>query len=212
MANYTRVENFTVKDSLDTGDPEKIITGADVDSEFNAIATAIGTKQDSPGSIPAGTKMLFIEDAAPSGWTLVTTYDDVVPLIQDSAATVSSAGNWTVGNTELTLNSPNHSHNHNHTHNVPNHTHNAGNLATGNSTVNGNFDDSADTPEPVALPNHKHNITGDTGNLASGTLTTNNPSSAATSNVSVNITKSGTMTNGNWRPKYVNTIICSKDS
>lgn len=211
MANYTRVENFTVKDSLDTGDPEKIITGADVDSEFNAIATAIGTKQDSPGSIPAGTKMLFIEDAAPSGWTLVTTYDDVVPLIQDSAATVSSAGNWTVGNTELTLNSPNHSHNHNHTHNIPNHTHSDGNLATGTSNVNGNFDDSADTPEPVALPNHTHAINGNTGNPNS-LPATSNPNSAATSSVSVNITKSGTMTSGNWRPAYVNTIICSKDA
>ena len=43
MANYTRTLNFTVKDSLDTGDAEKIISGADMDGELNAIATAIGT-------------------------------------------------------------------------------------------------------------------------------------------------------------------------
>ena len=210
MANYTRVENFTVKDSLDTGDPEKIITGADVDSEFNAIATAIGTKQDSPGSIPAGTKMLFIEDAAPSGWTLVTTYDDVVPLIQDSAATVSSAGNWTVGNTELTLNSPSHSHNHNHTHTLPDHTHAAGNLANAaqNHTV---AVDSGSYALVAGGNSHNHAISGNTGNPNSSPAT-NNPNSAATSSVSVNVAKSGTMTSGNWRPAYVNTIICSKDA
>ena len=43
MSDYTRTQNFTAKDSLDTGDPEKVITGADMDGELNAIATAIAT-------------------------------------------------------------------------------------------------------------------------------------------------------------------------
>ena len=46
MSDYTRTQNFTAKDSLATGDAEKVITGADVDGEFNAIATAIATKED----------------------------------------------------------------------------------------------------------------------------------------------------------------------
>ena len=66
MSDYTRTQNFTAKDSLDTGDPEKVITGADMDGELNAIATAIATKEDT-GLIPSGTVMLFVQTAAPTG-------------------------------------------------------------------------------------------------------------------------------------------------
>lgn len=211
MANYTRVENFTAKDSLDSGDPEKIITGADVDSEFNAIATAITSKQNSPGSIPAGTKMLFIEAAAPTGWTLVTTYNSVVPLIKSSAGTVNTGGNWGIGNTEITLNSPNHTHNHNHTHTLPNHTHSDGSLQVTVGAFSGNKDTGNDAGNMPNATNYTENVFGDTGNPnnlpASGAA-----SVAATSNTSVSITRTGTMTDGNWRPAYVDTIICSKDA
>ena len=75
MADYSRTQNFTVKDGLETGDAEKIITGADVDSEFNAIVAAIETKEDT-GLIPSGTVMLFVQTAAPTGFTKVTTHND----------------------------------------------------------------------------------------------------------------------------------------
>lgn len=47
MSNYVKATNFTAKDSLLTGNPAKIIKGAEIDDEFNAIATAIATKPDS---------------------------------------------------------------------------------------------------------------------------------------------------------------------
>jgi hypothetical protein len=47
MTNYTKSTNFTSKDSLPTGDSLKIIKGAEFDTEFNAIATAVATKADS---------------------------------------------------------------------------------------------------------------------------------------------------------------------
>ena len=47
MSDYTQVTNFTDKDSLSSGDPEKVILGADVDGELSAIAAAIATKYDS---------------------------------------------------------------------------------------------------------------------------------------------------------------------
>jgi len=75
MSDYTRTQNFTAKDSLDTGDPEKVITGADMDGELNAIATAIATKEDE-GLIPSGTVMLFVQTAAPTGFTKSTTHND----------------------------------------------------------------------------------------------------------------------------------------
>jgi hypothetical protein len=47
MSNYVKATNFTAKDSLLTGNPAKIIKGAEIDDEFNAIATAVATKPDS---------------------------------------------------------------------------------------------------------------------------------------------------------------------
>jgi hypothetical protein len=44
MANYVKATNFFAKDALLTGDPAKIIKGAEIDDEYNAIATAIATK------------------------------------------------------------------------------------------------------------------------------------------------------------------------
>ena len=49
MSNYTKTTDFTVKDSLITGNPSKLILGALLDDEFDAIATAISSKLDSSG-------------------------------------------------------------------------------------------------------------------------------------------------------------------
>lgn len=46
MSNYTKSTNFTSKDSLPSGDALKIVKGAEFDTEFNAIATAVATKAD----------------------------------------------------------------------------------------------------------------------------------------------------------------------
>lgn len=46
MSNYTQTTDFSAKDSLASGDANKIITGASVDVEFAAISTAIATKAD----------------------------------------------------------------------------------------------------------------------------------------------------------------------
>lgn len=46
MASYTRVYNFTVKDALPTGNSGKVIKGAELDTELNAVAAAISSKAD----------------------------------------------------------------------------------------------------------------------------------------------------------------------
>jgi hypothetical protein len=46
MSNYTKATNFATKDTLPTGDSGKIVKGTEIDSEFNAIASAIGSKAD----------------------------------------------------------------------------------------------------------------------------------------------------------------------
>ena len=55
MSNYTKSTNFTAKDSLPTGDTNKVIRGTEFDTEFDAIATAVGTKSDLAGPTFTGT-------------------------------------------------------------------------------------------------------------------------------------------------------------
>lgn len=46
MSNYTKATNFATKDTLPTGDSNKIVKGTEIDNEFNAIAGAISSKAD----------------------------------------------------------------------------------------------------------------------------------------------------------------------
>jgi len=54
MANYSKSTNFAVKDSLTTGDPNKIVSGTEIDTEFNSLASMSSTKADKVGSATAG--------------------------------------------------------------------------------------------------------------------------------------------------------------
>ena len=47
MSDYTQITDFSAKDALSSGDPEKIISGADFDAELSAISVAVATKYDS---------------------------------------------------------------------------------------------------------------------------------------------------------------------
>ena len=49
MSNYVKATNFAVKDSLLSGNPAKLVKGTEIDTEFNAIASAIATKFDTDG-------------------------------------------------------------------------------------------------------------------------------------------------------------------
>lgn len=48
MSDYSKLTAFTPKDSLPVDDPEKLVVGAELDAEFDAIETAIATKEDKP--------------------------------------------------------------------------------------------------------------------------------------------------------------------
>lgn len=47
MSNYTKLVNFAIKDTLNSGDAGKLIRGTEINTEFNNIATAIASKADS---------------------------------------------------------------------------------------------------------------------------------------------------------------------
>jgi hypothetical protein len=55
MSNYTKTTNFAVKDGLASGNPNKIIKGGEIDSEFNNIQTAVATKANTASPTFTGT-------------------------------------------------------------------------------------------------------------------------------------------------------------
>jgi hypothetical protein len=65
MSNYVKTTNFTAKDSLPTGDANKVIRGSEFDTEFNAIQVASATKADKTS--PSFTGTATFEDLTASG-------------------------------------------------------------------------------------------------------------------------------------------------
>jgi len=57
MSNYVKSTNFAVKDSLPSGSADKKIKGAEIDTEYNNIATAVNTKADTASPTLTGTPL-----------------------------------------------------------------------------------------------------------------------------------------------------------
>ncbi len=55
MANYTKTTDFAAKDTLPGGDTNKVVRGAEFETEFDAISTAIATKSDTASPTFTGT-------------------------------------------------------------------------------------------------------------------------------------------------------------
>ena len=47
MSNYVKLVDYAAKDALLTGNPSKLVKGAELGPEFDAVATAVATKADS---------------------------------------------------------------------------------------------------------------------------------------------------------------------
>lgn len=63
MTDYSRQYDFSVKDALTTGDPAKVISGAEVDAEFDALVTSSATKIDKPAAPNEQDLLQFISGA-----------------------------------------------------------------------------------------------------------------------------------------------------
>ena len=55
MSNYTKSTDFAVKDSLSTGNPSKLVKGTEIDTEFDAIQSAVNSKADKASPAFTGT-------------------------------------------------------------------------------------------------------------------------------------------------------------
>lgn len=82
MSDYTKVTDFAAKDFLPRGDPDKVVSGQELDNEFAAIETAIASKAEAsavPGDNAVDTTVAAtftagfgtaVDDASvSSGWT-----------------------------------------------------------------------------------------------------------------------------------------------
>ena len=91
MSNYTKNTNFTAKDNLTSGDPAKVIKGAEFDTEFNSLQTAVNSKADSNNSQLTG-----ITDAQ----AVETTGDVTVGGNLSVTGNATIAGNLTFGDAD----------------------------------------------------------------------------------------------------------------
>lgn len=119
MSDYTRVYNFTVKDSLPTGDSGKVIKGTEIDVELNAISDAIASKADSNSPTLSGTPLAPTASAGTNTTQLATTafvqaaLQALYPVgsvyinasVITNPATLLGFGTWaTVGNGRVLVN------------------------------------------------------------------------------------------------------------
>lgn len=65
MSNYIKSVNFTAKDTLPTGNANKVVRGAELDTEYSAIAVAVSTKADIAS--PSFTGTVTVPDVVISG-------------------------------------------------------------------------------------------------------------------------------------------------
>ena len=85
MSNYTKTTDFEAKDSLPSGDSGKIIKGAEFETEFDAISTAVATKADAAGATLTGTTSF---ETLSDGTINVTAFVDEDNMASDSATLV----------------------------------------------------------------------------------------------------------------------------
>ena len=97
MSNYTKITDFEAKDSLSSGDSNKVIKGAEFETEFDNIATAIATKADIAGPTFTGTLTAAVLDISGNVDIDGTTNLDAVDV--DGAVQIDGATTFGVDDT-----------------------------------------------------------------------------------------------------------------
>jgi len=93
MSNYTLAVNWSGKDALSDSDSAKVISGADFNSEFTTVRTAVNSKADLNGD--AGEDFLIdnstIAGNVTIGGTLAVTGVPTIPTAATSTNTTQAA-------------------------------------------------------------------------------------------------------------------------
>ena len=95
MSTYTYVSDFGSKDGKNTGDPDKVIKGADFETEFLAIQGAINSKADTATPTFTGTVTIPI--------ATVTTFNFGGTQVTATAAELNKLDGVTATTDELNL-------------------------------------------------------------------------------------------------------------
>lgn len=93
MSDYTKTVNFAAKDSLSTGNSNKVVRGSEIDTEFNNIATAVATKLNSSGAV--FTNAVSFPDGTATSPAITNTGDTNCGLFFSAADTIA----YTAGGT-----------------------------------------------------------------------------------------------------------------
>jgi len=93
MSDYSKTVNFAAKDSLSTGDSNKIVRGTEINTEFDNIATAIATKLDSSGAV--FTNPVSFPDGSASSPAFTNTGDTNCGLFFSAADTLAFTADGT---------------------------------------------------------------------------------------------------------------------
>lgn len=184
-----------------TGTPTAPTAAAATNTTQVATTAFVQQELTSVAGFPSGTKMLFYQAAAPSGWTQDTTVNDKVLRVVSSAGG-GSGGSWTISGISVDNHTLTESE-------IPAHTHTASTNSTGS---------------------HSHTVKSDQGSSNGTVLTTTsdyvmsstasgfiNSAGAHSHTVTVNNTGGGGGHNhgltigSSWRPAYINVIACSKN-
>lgn len=186
-------------------------------------------------AMPAGTRVMFAQAAAPTGWTQVTSDEANNRMLR----VVSSTGAGTGGSSDPTLMNV-----------VPSHTHGYSGTTSGQSADHahyfsantGGMDRNTSHNHGVSDPGHQHyggpgGSSGPYGGWDSGASVQVHPTWPSTTGISIQYTDvnhlhpvsgytggvtsnhthtySGTTDNGssqtNWTPRYINMILCAKN-
>lgn len=103
MSNYTKSTNFATKDTLPTGNASKIVKGTELDTEFNAIASAISSKADTNSPALTGAPTAPTPSSGSNTTQLATTayvkgeVDTSAALKADKTTTITGTGALTGG-------------------------------------------------------------------------------------------------------------------
>ena len=100
MSIYDKLTNFRAKDTKLTNDPQKIVKGAEIDDEFNAVQTAVNSKADANNSSLTGTP------TAPTATTGTNTTQIATTAFVQTASTTANISAGTIDNVSIGATTP----------------------------------------------------------------------------------------------------------
>jgi hypothetical protein len=89
VSNYTKLTDFAAKDALSVGDPDKLVLGAELDAEFEALEAAVASKSDA-----TGTGNVELVDATPLVDTAANTVAETAVITTTVPANSLAVDSW----------------------------------------------------------------------------------------------------------------------